>query len=81
MYMRPYAILTAAHYVPKVVGGRLGFTSRIESDGRLAEQVIRHPTIDLAALVVSKDAAKPPNGVYSEISHGSVDSGDSIGFG
>ncbi|MGE2689980.1 S1 family peptidase [Mycolicibacterium pulveris] len=81
MYLRPYVILTAAHCVPDVVGGRLGFKSPMESDGRLAEQVIRHPTIDLAALVVSKDAAKPPTGVYSEIGHGLVDGGDFIAFG
>lgn len=81
MYMRPYVILTAAHCVPDVVGGRLGFKSPMEPDGRLAEQVIRHPKIDLAALVISKSAKAPPNGVYSEIGHTLVDGGDFIAFG
>lgn len=81
MYLRPYVILTAAHCVPDVAGGRLAFKSPMETDGRLAEQVIRHPTIDLAAMVISKEAKSPPNGVYTEIGHTLVDGGDFIAFG
>lgn len=81
MYLRPYVILTAAHCVPDVTGGRFGYKSPMESDGRVAEQVVRHPTIDLAALVLSKDVAAPPTGVYSEIGHTLVDGGDFIAFG
>lgn len=81
MYMRPYVILTAAHCVPNIANARFAFRSPMESFARVAEQVIRHPTIDLAALVVSKDAAAPPNGVYSEIGHQLFDGGDFIAFG
>ena len=81
MYLRPYVILTAAHCVPDVADARFAFRSPMESFSRPVEQVIRHPTIDLAALVISKEAVAPPNGVYSEIGHRLVDGGDFIAFG
>lgn len=81
MYLRPYVILTAAHCVPNVADARFAFRSPMESFARTVEQVIRHPKIDLAALVISKDAAVPPNGVYSEIGHTLIDGGDFIAFG
>lgn len=81
MYVRPYVILTAAHCVPDVVGATFAFRSPMERFARVADQVIRHPTIDLAAIVTSKDAKAPPNGVYNEIGHSLVDGGDFIAFG
>ncbi|AHC27925.1 MULTISPECIES: S1 family peptidase [Mycobacteriaceae] len=82
MYMRPYVILTAAHCVPEVENGRLCFKSPMERDARLAEQVIRHRSIDLAVMVISKGAKPPPNGqVYNEIGHTLVDGGDFHAFG
>lgn len=81
MYLRPYVILTAAHCVPDVAGATFAFRSPMERSARTVEHVTRHPTIDLAALVTSKDAAVPPSGVYSEIGHSLVDGGDFIAFG
>lgn len=81
MYDRPYVILTAAHCVPDVADVRFAFRSPMEGFGRVVEQVIRHPTIDLAALVIAKDTKAHPNGVYNEISHTLVDGGDFIAFG
>lgn len=81
MYMRGYVVLTAAHCIPDVEGGRFGFRSPMEPFSRVAEQVIRHPTIDLAALVISKDTTEHPNGVYSDIGYEPVDGGDFVAFG
>lgn len=81
MYLRSYVILTAAHCVPDVADAMFAFRSPMESFARVVEQVIRHPAIDLAALVISKETAAHQNGVYSEIGHQLVDGGDFIAFG
>ncbi|MGW9267274.1 trypsin-like peptidase domain-containing protein [Gordonia terrae] len=82
MFMRPYVILTAAHCVPEVAGATFAFQSPMESaHAYVVERVIRHPTKDVAALIISRDAKAPPTGVYSEVRHQLVDGGDFIAFG
>lgn len=81
MFVRPYVILTAAHCVPEIANATFAFRSPVEREARVVERVIRHPTKDLAALLISKDAEMPPTGVYSEVRHQLVDGGDFIAFG